>query len=455
MGQLLLKICKYCFCSIIPDRSNSNNYTPKLYLYFLCINFLVLDTIIIAQEWININPTFDPPGNYNMSLGTFVDENIGWFTEGKIWRTTDGGITWKMQKDDSNVLVYDIAFVDNVRGWIVGKTTPDYTPFLWRTINGGKDWEEILTPKFYTLTFLDYYTGFAGGDSIYQTSDGGESWRASTSGMNPYPTSLSDIYFMDELNGWAVGESDLYNGIILNTSDGGETWQVSEYPVDINGESIYFTNYLDGYIVGGGYHWQYSTGLIWITNNGGNIWEDRSPTSPRLKDVAFSDDTTGWAVGDDGFIYYTEDGGETWEQVESGTNADLKRIVFVENGNVGYIFGKDNTLLRYDRTTDIKVDGAGNPSIFNLYQNYPNPFNPETKIRFSIPSIETREHVYVRLIVYDMLGKEVANLLNQNIPAGEHEVEFNADKYNLSSGAYIIVLNTSGTFLVRKVLLIK
>ncbi|RKY97224.1 MAG: hypothetical protein DRQ13_04930 [Ignavibacteriae bacterium] len=95
------------------------------------------------------------------------------------------------------------------------------------------------------------------------------------------------------------------------------------------------------------------------------------------------------------------------------------------------------------------------PKEILLYPAYPNPFNPTTTIKFTIPSVDTHDRMSVRLIVYDLLGKEVATLLNQEKPAGEYELEFNADKYNLSSGTYIIVLNTLGAFITRKVLLIK
>ena len=83
------------------------------------------------------------------------------------------------------------------------------------------------------------------------------------------------------------------------------------------------------------------------------------------------------------------------------------------------------------------------PQNFFLYQNYPNPFNPTTKIRYSIPSNVKGQMSNVSLKVYDVLGREVATLVNEEKQAGVYEVEFNASK--LSSGIYFYKLQ-SGNF---------
>jgi hypothetical protein len=94
------------------------------------------------------------------------------------------------------------------------------------------------------------------------------------------------------------------------------------------------------------------------------------------------------------------------------------------------------------------------PDDFELKQNYPNPFNPSTKIKFSITPVPKRD-AFVRLKVYGVLGNEVATLVNEDKPAGDYEITFDADKYNLPSGIYFYRL-TSGSFSQsRKMLLIK
>ena len=99
--------------------------------------------------------------------------------------------------------------------------------------------------------------------------------------------------------------------------------------------------------------------------------------------------------------------------------------------------------------TDIDDNNPEVPSRISLNQNYPNPFNPSTKISFSLPSSQK-----VTLKVYDMLGREVATLVNgQTISAGSHTVNF--DAVNLSSGVYIYQLTGSNVSLTRRMTLIK
>jgi hypothetical protein len=98
------------------------------------------------------------------------------------------------------------------------------------------------------------------------------------------------------------------------------------------------------------------------------------------------------------------------------------------------------------------VEPVGNniPASYSLSQNYPNPFNPKTIIKFTIPSFEGGMTV---LKVYDVLGKEVATLINENLKAGSYETEF--DGSNLSSGIYFYKLKTNNFSSVKRMLLVK
>ncbi|WKZ70849.1 MAG: cellulase family glycosylhydrolase [Melioribacteraceae bacterium] len=94
-------------------------------------------------------------------------------------------------------------------------------------------------------------------------------------------------------------------------------------------------------------------------------------------------------------------------------------------------------------------------SEFHLYQNYPNPFNPTTAIKFTIPNVGTSRDLSLqtKLIVYDILGREVATLVNKELHPGNHEVKFNAS--NLSSGVYFYKLQAADLIKTRKLLLMK
>jgi hypothetical protein len=88
------------------------------------------------------------------------------------------------------------------------------------------------------------------------------------------------------------------------------------------------------------------------------------------------------------------------------------------------------------------------PYSFNLDQNYPNPFNPTTSIRFSLPSER-----FISLTVYDVLGSEIAILVNEDKPAGDYEVEF--DGNGLSSGIYFYQLKAGNFIQTKKMILLR
>ena len=99
-------------------------------------------------------------------------------------------------------------------------------------------------------------------------------------------------------------------------------------------------------------------------------------------------------------------------------------------------------------TTGVSENHQSVPSAFSLEQNYPNPFNPSTTIRYSLPQTGR-----VTLKVFDLLGKEVAALVNGVVSAGNHEVRFDASK--LSGGVYFYKITTENNVSTKKMILIK
>jgi len=95
------------------------------------------------------------------------------------------------------------------------------------------------------------------------------------------------------------------------------------------------------------------------------------------------------------------------------------------------------------------------PSNFNLSQNYPNPFNPTTNINFSIPVVDAKfaSTTNVTLKVYDILGKEVSEIVNDKLEVGNYSYEFNASK--LSSGLYFYTIKADNFVATKKMLLVK
>jgi len=124
----------------------------------------------------------------------------------------------------------------------------------------------------------------------------------------------------------------------------------------------------------------------------------------------------------------------------------------------GIVYG-DTSLI-----VGIRDDDLLSPTEFKLYQNYPNPFNPSTKIRYTIPSVGTslmKFPQFVQLKVYDVLGNEVATLVAEYEPAGNHEVEFSAkggqavSDRQLASGIYYYQLKVGEFVQTKKMILLR
>ena len=207
---------------------------------------------------------------------------------------------------------------------------------------------------------------------------------------------------------------------------------------------VSFTDANTGTVVGG-------LGTILRTIDGGTTWTPQtSGSGSGLTAVSFTDANNGTVVGSNGTILRTVDGGAIWTQRTSGTTESLLAVSFTDANN-GTVTGSSGLILR---TTDGGVTFIGeessneSPVDFSLSQNYPNPFNPSSTIQFQIPNSS-----FVNLKVYDVLGNEVATILNEAKLAGSHTVEFDASQ--LSSGIYYYQLKTGDFVQTKKMTLIK
>ncbi len=147
-----------------------------------------------------------------------------------------------------------------------------------------------------------------------------------------------------------------------------------------------------------------------------------------------------------------------WHYLDTTATGDLQErargLAFSPDGRYAYLctynrsdipsFQKfeDPNWQSVDEQGQVVVDG------YKLSQNYPNPFNPTTKINF-----ELKASGYTTLKVYDMLGNEVATLVQNELTSGSHSVNFNAA--NLASGTYVYQLNVNGTRITNKMILLK
>jgi hypothetical protein len=143
---------------------------------------------------------------------------------------------------------------------------------------------------------------------------------------------------------------------------------------------------------------------------------------------------------------YTLDNGKTWTGVDFVNHG---RAAFV-SPSVGWSWGGPNVIYKWTGGSLITSVENINEVVRDFYldQNYPNPFNPSTTINFSVPSSE-----FVTLKVFDVLGNEVATLVNEEKPVGSYEVNFNAS--NLASGIYFYTLQAGKFTETKKLILLK
>jgi uncharacterized delta-60 repeat protein len=157
-------------------------------------------------------------------------------------------------------------------------------------------------------------------------------------------------------------------------------------------------------------------------------------------------------------IKYSSTGVQLWaarysgdnqsESFASAINIDKSGFIYVSGfSKISDIYNKAVT-IKYSQTSGIVNTSSNIPNKYLLSQNFPNPFNPSTKINFSIP-----KNSFVTLKVFDVSGKEVANLVTENLSAGSYEADFNAS--NITSGIYFYRLTTENFSETKKMMLVK
>jgi len=223
-----------------------------------------------------------------------------------ILHSGDGGKSWLNQKCALETDLYDVFFLDSMHGWAVGK----YGIVL-RTTDGGGNWIKVKTPtdeRLFDVFFVDVKTGWAVGSwgIILHTEDGGQTWEKQGSGEDRI---YNGVWFTDAQRGWIVGEY----GVIVHTRDGGKEWVKQE-----------------------------CKDIIPILRP--EEWETKPPS---LYGVYFQTPSKGWAVGIDGLLLATEDGGNHWKKLQSPAQFTLYKITVIGNegwavgSRGGYVFSTD------------------------------------------------------------------------------------------------------------------
>lgn len=418
-------------------------------LFAAVTSFAQWETIEIDGK-VDIDQIFTVDNN----VYALIDSEDGLGSE-KLYVSTDDGATFT---DVSANLPEEIGSIHsgaNHNGMVLLGTDVG----VYMSSDQGQSWSEKNNglADSETIHSFDSFKGglYAGAQGIlYKSEDDGESWTEI-----PFFLSLSKIlnieisdslyYVLTDVSGEAS------KGRVFKSADQGQNWD-AVYEADNLTDLVSSTHGSLAYLsrrAGG----QQISGLISLTDYGENVNPYESFTSIGVTKVVGIGSTlfvgyTRWYDSfESGVMYNTAGDDEGWIVANEGLP---DKFIYGMSANETYLFVSNSDSLFARRplsdfgiTTDVKeIDEV--PTDFALDQNYPNPFNPSTTIRFSIPKQSN-----VSLKVYDVIGKEVAELVNSEKAAGSYEVDFNAQ--NLSSGIYFYTLKAGNLTQSKKMLLIK
>ena len=458
----------------------------------------IIKTTNAGNYWTIQNP------NTNKELWSidFVDANTGYTVGGYypnsiIRKTTNGGDNWFSQSSGINRALFTVFFVNTNTGYVGGGDGS-----ILKTIDGGAIWFPLNTGTnqiIEEIYFMNDNTGFAAGriGTLLKTTNSGITWNFKNTGSNNW---LYSIKFVNSNTGYCVGGTiySPYDHIVLKTTNGGDNWFIKKSGIGFWLESFWLSGVNNIIAVG-------SNGTIIKTDDGGNNWVTQtSGASSTLTKVFFTDFNTGYITGFNSTILKTTNGGMSplipilisppngsdstsltptllWNNI-SGVNNYKVQVSTISNFSVitdsatvssnqytisaGKLLNAITYFWRVNATDSsgtgpwsevwsfstipvgIKKISTSIPEEYNLFQNYPNPFNPSTHIKFDIPSSS-----YVKIIIYDNIGKEVTKLVDRKLSAGSYEVNWDGSSY--PSGVYFYKLISDEFVDTKKMLLLK
>ncbi|CAN5465098.1 hypothetical protein BH10BAC5_BH10BAC5_11850 [soil metagenome] len=376
-----------------------------------------------------------------------ADINNVWIggAAGKVLRTTNGG-TWALASGNlppSDAIYAIWAFDANS---CLVTTSPGAT-FTWKTTNGGTNWTQVFTQVggfidgFY---FKDANNGLMMGDavggrsSIWKTTNAGTTWDSagvnfatSDASWNNAMCGVGDVVY------WGTNASKIYKSTNFGTN-----WAPSAATGEANSEAIWFNDIANG-MYGG-------NTLVQLTSNGGANWTTVTPTGTvaAIGGITGTGTSNYWLVRGAN-VYATTNAGANWTNPVT-TGGTFTHITKSRSGSPYlYAVRSNGTVAKYGGpATGINPINNGLVDNYSLGQNYPNPFNPTTKITFAVPTTGL-----VTLKVYDMVGKEIATLVNAQMNSGSYSVDFTAS--SLSSGIYFYTIKSGNFTDTKKMMLIK
>ena len=387
------------------------------------------------------------------------------------WIATNTGLT------DSDIRCFAVSGANLFAG-----TYASYGGGVFLSTNNGTSWTRIYAWEYSVHALTVSGTNlFAAANGVFLSTDNGTSWTAVNSGListTVYALAVSGTnlfagtsggVFLSTNNGtsWTAVNTGLINvtkrsryvetlaisgtnlfagtddGVFLSTNNG-TSWNAVNSGLtntSINVLAISSTNLFAG--TGDG---------VFLSTNNGTSWTAENTGLTYVGAEALAVSGTNLFDGNVEGVFLSTNNGTSWAAASRGANNIYNVNTLTISGTYLYAGTIDNGVWRrpLSEMINTRVEDRNNqiPNHFSLHQNYPNPFNPSTVISYQIASAGK-----VSLKVYDMLGREVATLVNETKSAGNYTATFNATK--LPSGVYFYRLQAGTYSNTKKLLLLK
>ncbi len=431
-------------------------------------------TITMNAQWL-ASPSLQH--NSETTIFTFASHNdylIAGFSvqnfllaDSIVFRSTDNGDSWEnISAGLHPAVVTDLVFVEDTL--FIGLSDIAGQRNMYRAEDYGDTWERIISPVDFGVVFeLEVYQNMMvastdPGGLIY-SHDAGRSWNQ----VSPFRLITS----------FARIDSVFYGSApdgIYASFDGGETWVLKEsngIPEFIDGRKVNAKLFASGdtLYTSGAF---LSNGGMYVSYDKGDNWNLLSPDLLNVYPQTFVKQHNHFFVGTvhisqndtTSGIFYSDDFGISWNKNPfSGlprfpsVSSNHIYALYARNGRIFTgVYGKGLYYLSIDSITTNVSEHMNPVNKFDLVQNYPNPFNPSTTIEYSIPVVDALSEAEVQnvtLKVYDILGNEVATLVNEEKSPGNYRTLFDAGK--LSAGVYIYTLKQNTYSQSKKLILLK
>lgn len=406
--------------------------------WFTCLFICVILVHSSSAQWLHRNNGL--PDTINVLGGTVIEpvDSLTAFViidDGKFYKTSDAGMNWidiTSPTFPSSISVEDISVINEDSIWICGNSSDTAT--IYASFDGGGSWVEQYTSTEGNLYYIEMFSGDSGmvaGNGyddvpapMIQTTDGGLHWIKKNYDYLIGDYALANAIDMVDMD--VIFFQKKWSSLSKSTN-GGTTWDSLYTP--ITGEGVNFYNRKFGLLTT-------AFGQIIKSVDGGITWDliaDLPINSPRCLEFLPGNPAKIW-LSIEWKLFFSEDSGKSWTEYPFEGDFWSFDIEFVDDLH-GWIIARDG--VYYTKAGDRIVTGLKNKSQiqidFKLAQNYPNPFNQTTQIRYSLTQPEK-----VKITVFNALGQRIETLLNKNMPAGQHEITFNAGQ--LPSGTYFYKL---------------